>query len=111
MASGPAVEERWQVSSGTELDGRPEVWETEADYLAQAARVLNYSFAPDRIVFGGGVGGRESLLPLLRAKVIEDFSAYAVHHEDLAGLVVQAALPDAGMTGAALLANSVWQNA
>jgi len=111
MASGPAIEDRWQVTSGTELDGRAEVWETEADYLSQAARVLNYSFAPDRIVFGGGVGGRESLLPVLRTKIVEDFAAYAVHHEDLAGLVVQAALPDAGMTGAALLAHAVWQAA
>lgn len=111
MASGPAIEDRWQVSSGTELDGRPEVWETEADYLAQAARVLNYTFAPDRIVFGGGVGGRESLLPMLRAQVIEDFAEYAVHHDDLVELVVQASLPDAGMTGAALLAHSVWQAA
>lgn len=110
MASGPAVEDRWGVASGSELDGRSEVWEMEANYLAQAARVLNYAFAPDRIVFGGGVGGRPSLLPLLRAKVIEDFAAYAVHHDDLASLAVQAALPDAGMTGAALLARSIWQS-
>ena len=54
MASGPAIEVRWGAP-GLELDGRDEVWELEAAYLAQLVRVLAYSFVPDVVVFGGGV--------------------------------------------------------
>jgi len=107
MASGPAIGDRWDVSSASKLNDVDEAWIIEADYLAQLVRVLNYAYAPDKIVFGGGVGGRPDLLERLRARVAVDLADYAVHHDNPADLVTGAELPDAGMTGAALLAHSL----
>jgi len=107
MASGPALGERWNVSSASKLNDVDEAWIIEADYLAQLVRVLNYAYSPDKIVFGGGVGGRPDLLERLREQLTVDLAGYAVHHDAPADLVTGAALPDAGMTGAALLAHSL----
>lgn len=107
MASGPALGDRWNVTSASKLDDNDEAWSIEADYLAQLVRVLNYAYAPDRIVFGGGVGGRPDLLDRLRNRVRTDLADYAVHHDDPADLVTGAQLADAGMTGASLIADSL----
>jgi len=107
MASGPALGDRWNVTSASKLNDVDEAWVIEADYLAQLVRVLNYAYAPDKIVFGGGVGARPDLLERLRSRVGVDLADYAVHHDDPANLVVGAALPDAGMTGATLLAHAL----
>lgn len=107
MASGPALGDRWHVTSASKLDDNDEAWSIEADYLAQLVRVLNYAYAPDRIVFGGGVGGRPDLLDRLRNRVRTDLADYAVHHDDPADLVTGAQLADAGMTGASLIADSL----
>jgi len=103
MASGPALQARWGSSASTLAD-RPQVWEFESYYLAQLAQVLAYSFAPDRILFSGGVGAREDLAPLISAATIKQLAGYSVSHADNPGLVARAALGnDAGLTGAALL--------
>lgn len=107
MASGPALQDRWGSSASTLAD-RPQVWEFESYYLAQLAQVLAYSFAPDRILFSGGVGAREDLAPLISAATIKQLAGYSVSHANNSNLVARAALGnDAGLTGAALLAASL----
>ena len=76
MACGPAIAERWGVDP-SEAGGRDDIWQLEAAYLAQLVRVLAYSFAPDRIVFGGGVGARAGLAEMIRAATRTELSGYA----------------------------------
>ena len=107
MACGPAMAERWGLDpSGA--DGREDIWRLEAAYLVQLVRVLVYSFAPDRIVFGGGVGSRPGLAQLIRAESLKDLGGYADYTADDDPFVTAPALgDDSGLLGAALLARSL----
>ena len=107
MACGPAMAERWGLDP-SDAGGRADVWQLEAAYLAQLVRVLAYSFAPDRIVFGGGVGSRPGLAEMIRAESLRDLGGYADYTADDDRLVTAPALgDDSGLLGAALLARSV----
>lgn len=89
LASGPAIEARWGMRA-IELADRPEVWEIEAYYIAQA--LVNYAMvlSPQRMVLGGGVMHQTQLYPLIRkyfkylmgdyvkAKELEDLESYIV---------------------------------
>ena len=106
MASGAAVGQRWGRPAG-ELAGREEVWDLEADYLAQAVRAVTYVVAPQRVVFGGGVLRREGLIGLIRERTGEQLGGYAASPDLLGGLsdyVAGTALgQDAGLLGAVAL--------
>lgn len=107
MACGPAMAERWGVDP-SEAGDRDDVWQMEAAYLAQLVRVLIYSFAPDRIVFGGGVGGRPGLAAMIQAESRIDLGGYADYCLDDDGFVTAPALgDDSGLLGAALVARSL----
>lgn len=106
MASGPAIAKRWNADPAS-LDDREEVWELEADYLAQLVRVYYYSFSPDIILFGGGVGTRPMMAGRIQRATVQALAGYpaAGAGEDL---VATAGLgEDAGLYGAALLAQSL----
>ena len=107
MACGPAMAERWGVDP-SEAGGRDDIWRLEATYLAQFVRVLVYSFAPDRIVFGGGVGGRPGLAEMIQAESRADLGGYADYAAGDDTFVSAPALgDDSGLLGAALLARSL----
>ena len=107
MACGPAIAERWGFEP-SEAGGRDDVWRMEAAYLAQLVRVLSYSFAPDRIVFGGGVGSHPGLIEMIRAESRADLGGYADYLSGEDGLITAPALGDgSGLLGAALLARSL----
>ncbi len=107
MASGPAIQARWNATPST-LGGRDDVWNLEADYLAQLAQVLTYAFSPDRILFSGGVGARKQLAPRIAAATSRHLGGYSVSHASNTELIATAALGnDAGLIGAALLAQSL----
>lgn len=107
MASGPAIEARWGANPSS-FGERDDVWNLEADYLAQLARVLTYSFSPDRILFSGGVGARKHLAPRVAAATKRHLGGYSVSSASKDDLVATAALGnDAGVVGAALLAQSL----
>ena len=107
MACGPAMAERWGVDP-SEADARDEIWQLEAAYLAQLVRVLAYSFAPDRIVFGGGVGSRPGLDRLILEASRADLGGYADYIADDASFVTAPALGnDSGLLGAALIARAL----
>ena len=107
MASGPAIQARWGTTPSS-LGGRDDVWNLEADYLAQLARVLTYAFSPDKILFSGGVGARKHLAPRIAAATTRHLGGYSVSRAPDSDLVATAALGnDAGLIGAALLAQSL----
>ncbi len=107
MACGPAIAERWGVDP-SEAGGRDDIWQLEAAYLAQLVRVLAYSFAPDRIVFGGGVGSRSGLAEMIRVENRSDLGGYADYTAGSDTFVTAPALgDDSGLLGAALLARSL----
>ena len=95
LASGPAIEERWGKSA-KELADRPEVWEMEAYYIAQA--LVNYSMvlSPRRIVLGGGVMHQEQLFPLVRKYFAHMMAGYikTAELEDLDSYIVPCSLND-----------------
>ncbi|TWK79423.1 putative fructokinase [Bacillus paralicheniformis] len=103
MASGPAIEKRWG-KQGKDLAGRNEVWELEADYLAQALMHYILILCPEKIVMGGGVMKQQQLFPLIREKLSEYVNGYLVL-PDLDQYIVPPGLgDDAGITGALALA-------
>ena len=107
MACGPAMADRWGVDP-SDAGGREDIWNLEAAYLAQLVRVLVYSFAPDRIVFGGGVGSRAGLAEMIRAESLTDLGGYADYIAGKDTFVTAPALgDDSGLLGAALLARSL----
>ena len=109
MACGPAIGERWGLDPA-EAGRRDDVWQLEARYLAQLVRVLAYSFAPDRIVFGGGVGSRPGLAEMIRTESLADLGGYADYRTAGDRFVTAPALgDDSGLLGATLLARSLLQ--
>lgn len=107
LASGPAVAARCGRPAETLATDDP-VWVIVADYLAQLAVTLNLTVAPQRIVFGGGLGGAPHLLPLIRTALGRRLSGYVAHlstPEAIALNIVNPALGSAsGVLGAISLA-------
>lgn len=104
MACGPAIGERWEADPAT-LDDRDDVWDTEAAYLAQLIRVYTLGFAPDIVLFGGGVGTRPDMAERITKAAEADLAGYAV---DGPPIVATAGLgADAGLIGAALVAQDL----
>lgn len=104
MAAGPAIGDRWDADPKTLL-GRDDVWDMEAYYLAQLVRVYALTFAPDIVLFGGGVGTLPHLDDRIRKATEADLAGYAV---DGPPEVMTAGLgEDAGLIGAAVVAASL----
>ncbi len=105
MACGPAIAERWEADPST-LEGRDDVWDLEAAYLAQLIRVYTLGFAPDIVLFGGGVGTRPDMAERIARAADADLAGYAV---DGPPIVETAGLgADAGLIGAALIAQGLF---
>ncbi len=81
LASGPAVEERWGKKA-IELSDKPEVWEMEAYYIAQAVANYILMYSPQKIILWGGIMHQKQLFDMVRAKVKELLNGY-VHHKSL----------------------------
>ncbi len=75
LAAGPAVEKRWGKKA-IELADKMEVWEMEADYIAQALTNYILTLSPNIIVLWGGVMHQEQIFPLVREKVIGYLNGY-----------------------------------
>ena len=106
MAAGPAIADRWGAP-GAALADRPEVWDLEATYLAQALRTFTYVVAPQRILLGGGVMQQNDLLGLVREKLAGQLAGYATNNALHGSLVDYVVAPkfgqDAGLIGAIAL--------
>ena len=107
MACGPAIAQRCGLDPSS-IDNDDDVWRVEAAYLVQMVRVLAYSFAPERIVFGGGVGGRAGLVARIRDASREELAGYADYGTDDDAFIAGPRLgDDSGLLGAALIARSL----
>ena len=107
LAAGPAIEERYGKSP-LELVNEKEVWELEADYIAQA--LMNYILilSPERIILGGGVMHQEQLFPIIRKKTAEYMAGYLKTEqlENMESYIVPPSLNDnQGILGALKLAS------
>lgn len=107
LASGPAMEKRWGQRAETLPPHHP-AWALEAHYIALALTNYTVTFSPQRIIIGGGVGGREELFPLIRRAVQELLNGYVqspVITQEIDGFIVPPGLGNrAGMLGALALA-------
>ncbi len=106
LASGPAIEERWGARAAS-LAGRREVWELEADYIAQAVADYILVYSPQRIILWGGVMHQTQLFELVRERARERLGGYVRHpmaEESIGEYIVPPALgEDPGVLGAVCL--------
>ena len=107
LASGPAIEGRWNRRAETLLPDH-EAWQLEAQYLAQGVVDFVYTLSPQRVIMGGGVMEQPHLLPLVRTQVQELLNGYLQAPEILERIdeyIVAPALGNqAGISGALALA-------
>jgi len=109
LASGPALEARWQVSAPALPHDHP-AWALEAEYLALACVNWICTLSPGRIVLGGGLM-LPHLFPLVRGRVATLMNRY-VDAPELSERIDQYIVPSAlagraGVLGALLLASQM----
>ncbi len=95
LAAGPAIEGRFGKKA-VELADVKEVWDLEADYIAQALTGYILTLSPEMLILGGGVMHQEQLFPLIRQKVTEYLGGYVNTEElkDMDHYIVPASLND-----------------
>ena len=112
LAAGPAIEERWE-KTGIELVNRPEVWELESYYLAQALVHYILILSPKKIILGGGVMKQKQLFPLIYRdvkKLLNKYIEIPQLSDEIEKYIVPAELGDlAGITGALLLGRKAYE--
>ena len=98
LASGPAMEKRWQIPA--ECNTNVDAWYMEAEYLAQGITNIAMFYNPEIIILGGGVMHHDGLLEMIQEKV----------HAKINGYILEPVLmkpqlgDDAGLYGAIALA-------
>jgi fructokinase len=75
LASGGAIAERWGTAPPRLRDDHP-AWALEAEYLALGILSIVSVVSPERIVVGGGVMERASLLPAVRVRLRDLIGGY-----------------------------------
>ena len=95
LAAGPAIEGRFGKKAA-ELADVKEVWDLEADYIAQELTGYILTLSPEMMILGGGVMHQEQLFPLIRQKVTEYLGGYVNTEElkDMDHYIVPASLND-----------------
>lgn len=94
LASGPSIEARLKIK-GERLASNHKIWELEAFYLAQLAYNIRVNYAPEIIIFGGGVIGVEGLIDKVRTSFAEINNGY-ISVPDLKKYIVSSQIPDNG---------------
>jgi fructokinase len=103
LACGPAMAARWGRPA-TELPDDHDAWFLEARYVAAGLGNLALVLSPERIVVGGGVGQRPTLLAAVRTELAAQLAGYLTL-PPLETFLVPPALGDrAGILGAIALA-------
>jgi fructokinase len=106
MASGPAIEGRWNMK-GHELPSDHPAWEIEAFYIAQSIVGAILLMSPQKVILGGGVMQQSQLFPLIRNAVRTNLNGYVSATEILEHIdkyIVPPALgQQAGLCGAVAL--------
>lgn len=103
LAAGPAIEERWGAK-GIDLVEKPEVWELQGYYIAQALMQYVLILSPKKIILGGGVMHQKQLFQIIHT-YLKEFVADYVHLPELSDYIVSPGFGDhAGITGSLMLA-------
>ncbi|MFN7110787.1 MAG: ROK family protein [Brevundimonas sp.] len=105
LAAGPAVQTRL---AGRRLEDADAVRAVVADYLGQLVAGLVFAWAPDRIVFGGGVMSTPGLIAEVEAAArrrVNGYGSAVVMGEG--GYLVAAEREHAGLDGAMLMARDL----
>jgi fructokinase len=109
LSSGRALEARWGQPAH-ELPDDEKIWSLQGHYLALGLVSVICVLSPERILLGGGVMNRPSLMPHVRREVNELLNGYlesAAVGDGIAEYVVLPALsPRSGVLGAIALAEA-----
>jgi len=106
LVAGPALRRR--LGEGRRLADDEAVMTLVADYLGQLMGALVFAWSPQRIVLGGGVMGTAGLIDLVAAAMPATLGAYGVGEAaGRPGFLVPAALENAGLEGAVLMAQAL----
>jgi fructokinase len=110
LASGPALQKRWNIKTPSNLPPDHPAWELEAKYLALAFANCILTLSPQKIILGGGVTKQAQLYPKIQEKVVEFLHGYIKHEkilEQIDSYIVPPGLgDDAGILGALALAEN-----
>lgn len=93
-ASGPSLQARTGLRGETVTEEH-DVWDIEAYYIAQLALNTRLNFAPEKIIFGGGVMQQEHLMSKVRSIFTELNNGY-VEVPPLEDYIVNPAIPENG---------------
>ncbi|EKN64148.1 ROK family protein [Neobacillus bataviensis LMG 21833] len=104
LAAGPAIEARWG-EKGMHLVNRPEVWDMEGFYLAQALMHYILILSPKRIILGGGVMHQPQVFTAIYHYLPKLIHGYVTLPELSSYIVGPGLGDDAGVVGALMLAN------
>lgn len=108
LVSGPAIEKRWDVKKATDLEDDHEAWDLEAFYLGTAIANWILTLSPKKIIIGGGILNKKSLLDKIRKNVQQELNGYVKHKIILADIEDYIVLPkrmgESGLLGALALA-------
>lgn len=105
LVAGPAIRRR--LGDIADLADAPGVLALAANYLAQLCATLTLAWSPDCIVLGGGVLGARGLIDAVRTELQVQLGSYGAAADiDPAIYLVPAALADAGLEGAMLMARA-----
>jgi len=110
LASGPAIQKRFNVRGETLSDDHP-FWEIESAYIAAALADYILVLSPKMIILGGGIMQRPILFPMIQRKVPEILNGYVQSSnlmKNIATYIVPPGLGNqSGVLGALALAQSI----
>jgi fructokinase len=75
LASGTAIEQRWQLRGETLPVDHP-AWQFEAQYLGYAISNFICTLSPRKVILGGGLMERTQLFPMIRKNVLQLLNGY-----------------------------------
>lgn len=111
LASGEAIKHRWGRQAKDLPPDHP-AWILEAHYLALALSTWVCTLSPQRIVLGGGVMQRPSLLPMIHERLRDLLGGYIANrllNEDIEKYVVPPGLQHySGVLGAVMLGEQAY---
>ncbi|MHC5217786.1 fructokinase ScrK [Enterococcus sp. LJL128] len=94
LASGPSLQARTGLR-GEKVGEEHDVWAIEAYYIAQLAFNTRLNFAPERIIFGGGVMQQDHLMEKVRA-IFKELNNGYVDVPNLDTYIINPAIPGNG---------------